>query len=58
MQSHELRNPVASILGIMELIKEDEYNAQKEHLLLLEAASEKLDEKIKLIINHANSATI
>jgi GAF domain-containing protein len=58
IQSHELRNPVSSILGIMEMIKEDDYNAEKEYLVLLEAATKKLDEKIRLIVNHSNTLTI
>ena len=57
IQSHELRSPVSSILGIMEMIKEDDYVAEREYLLLLEAATKKLDEKIRLIVTHTNTLT-
>lgn len=53
MQSHELRKPVASILGLMELIKEDGYVAPKEILLKMEEATLELDDKIKMIVSHA-----
>ncbi|MXV16019.1 GAF domain-containing protein [Hufsiella ginkgonis] len=51
MQSHELRRPVASISGIMNLIKAGNYGADKELYQLMEAAVNELDEKIKLIVN-------
>lgn len=53
MQSHELRKPVASILGLMEVIKEDGYVATKEILLKMEEATLELDDKIKMIVDHA-----
>ncbi|OCX52646.1 hypothetical protein BEL04_14465 [Mucilaginibacter sp. PPCGB 2223] len=51
VQSHELRKPVASILGLMYLIKLNSYNADKEHLEMLENATSELDQKITSIIN-------
>jgi len=53
IQSHELRKPVASILGLMNIIKSDDYQADKDTLLQLEAAAKDLDTKIKAINSHA-----
>jgi PAS domain S-box-containing protein len=51
MQSHELRRPVASILGLMELFKENDYQATVEELKLMQQATEELDAKIRTIVN-------
>jgi hypothetical protein len=50
IQSHEYRRPVASIIGVMNVIKEDGYLADKESLQMMEAAVTELDEKIKGVI--------
>lgn len=52
IQSHELRRPAASIMGLMNLIKMDDYNATREELLMLETAVNELDEKIRLIVSY------
>ncbi|RYE36790.1 MAG: GAF domain-containing protein [Sphingobacteriaceae bacterium] len=49
IQSHEMRRPVASILGLMSLFKEANYVYEKEDMLMLERATQELDEKIKSI---------
>jgi len=54
IQAHELRRPVASILGLMNLLKTDGFIETREELVMLAAAAEELDEKIKLIITHAS----
>ncbi|WP_183568635.1 GAF domain-containing protein [Mucilaginibacter sp. SP1R1] len=51
VQSHELRKPVASIMGLMNLFKLDGYTATQEELLMLEKAVNELDEKIKQIVS-------
>lgn len=51
IQSHDYRGPVATILGLMNLIKEDDYVASKEYLVMLNTAVEKLDEKIHEVVN-------
>jgi PAS domain S-box-containing protein len=51
VQSHELRKPVASILGLMYLIKLNDYDVDDEHFKMLETATAELDEKIHSIIN-------
>lgn len=54
IQAHELRRPVASILGLMNLLKMEGLMETREELVMLAAAAEELDEKIKLIISHAS----
>lgn len=58
IQSHELRRPVASILGLINLLKIDGFVETREELGLLAAAAEELDEKIKLIVGHASETTL
>ncbi|MDB5120879.1 MAG: hypothetical protein JWN56_2097 [Sphingobacteriales bacterium] len=54
IQSHEYRAPVSAILGIMSIIKEEDYKPNKEYLLLLEQAVKQLDEKINSVVNYTN----
>lgn len=57
LQSHELRKPVASILGLISLLDADNPgNLQKqgEEIRLLQVSALELDEKIRLIIAHAS----
>ncbi len=49
IQSHELREPVASIVGLMNLIKDDSKNTD-EYLKLIEESTMELDRKIFEII--------
>jgi len=53
LQSHQVRHPVTSILGLMSLIKEDNYNPQKEYLINLEQATQQLDQVIKTIVSQS-----
>lgn len=46
IQSHEFRRPVASIMGLLQLIRENDYEDSKELLLLMEEAVGELDVKI------------
>jgi PAS domain S-box-containing protein len=53
IQSHELRKPVSSILGLMNLIKEEDYyNQDRKELLMLEQCVRDLDSKIHEIVGH------
>jgi hypothetical protein len=54
IQSHEYRRPVASIMGLMNVIKEEDYKPDKECLLMMEVAVEELDFKLREVINHAH----
>jgi len=53
IQSHEIRRPVSSILGLIHVFKLNEYQAGKEELMMLETAAKELDGKIKDIVVHA-----
>jgi GAF domain/PAS fold len=53
IQSHELRKPVASILGLMNLFKLNAYRATREELIMMEKAAKELDNKIRTIVNFA-----
>ena len=50
IQSHEYRRPVASILGLINVIKQDEYEFNKESLTMMENAVNELDEKINRVV--------
>jgi hypothetical protein len=52
IQSHHLRKPVASILGLMNVIKAEDYHAEKDVLEKMEQATLQLDERIKAINEH------
>jgi light-regulated signal transduction histidine kinase (bacteriophytochrome) len=54
IQSHEMRRPVSSILGLIEIFKLNSYETEKEEILMLERAANELDSKIHDIINHAS----
>ena len=52
IQSHELRRPVASIIGLMDLLKSDQRVSGIEELKLMEKAVLELDEKIHLVVGY------
>ncbi|RXK86256.1 GAF domain-containing protein [Filimonas effusa] len=56
IQSHEFRKPVASILGLMHLIKDSNYEEAAFYLPYMEEAVNELDEKIKISVDY--TATI
>lgn len=55
IQSHELRRPVASILGMMEIFKGNNYQTTEEELIMMEKATEELDGRIRSIIDTVES---
>ncbi len=55
IQSHEIRKPVATILGLMALLKANGHVDEIQELQLLEQAVAELDSKIRLIVDHAAS---
>lgn len=58
IQAHEIRRPVSSIMGLMNLFKADDYSTTKEDMLIMERAVLELDDKIRMIVNHAESNVI
>ncbi|RCH56337.1 hypothetical protein DJ568_00300 [Mucilaginibacter hurinus] len=57
IQSHELRRPVASIMGLINLLKSDERAACIEEIQLMEKAALELDEKIRLVVGYTADDT-
>ena len=55
IESHELRQPVASIMGLMMLIKENPYTEEPEYLELLDKSVNQLDERIRKIVENINN---
>jgi len=54
IESHELRQPVASIMGVTMLMKENPYTNHPEYLELLDKSVNQLDERIRMIVSHVN----
>lgn len=54
IQSHELRRPVATIMGLLELLKTDDRTKEIEEFTLLGRAADELDKKIRQIVNYIN----
>ncbi len=50
VQSHEVRQPLTSIMGLVKLIKDEGYVADKEKLVMIEEAANQLDDKIHEIV--------
>ncbi len=57
IHSHEYRKPVASIIGLMQLIASDKNEPKKEYLQMMELAVRELDEKIKSVV-HSSSLRV
>jgi len=55
IQSHELRKPLASILGLVNVIKADDYHVDRDILSKLEEAANDLDKKIQNINTHTQA---
>ena len=52
LQAHEFRAPLTSIMGMMCLIKAEEYNAPLEYYEMLDNAVHNLDQKIREIVGN------
>ena len=50
IQSHEFRGPLSSIMGLMNIIKEEEKAKPNPYLTMMEEAVLKLDEKIHMVV--------
>lgn len=55
VQAHEFRAPVTSIIGMLDLIKADDYNSPKEYFDMLGKAVQNLDKKICEIVGTVDS---
>jgi GAF domain-containing protein len=50
IQSHEFRGPLSTIMGLMNAIKDEEYQSPREYLELMDEAIQTLDEKIHIVV--------
>lgn len=51
LQSHDIRQPLTSILGLMNLVKEGQQQPDDSWMLMMNEAAEMLDNKIHAIVN-------
>lgn len=58
IQAHEFRAPLTSIMGLLGLIKEDDYASPREYIQLLEQAVEALDTTIRHIVKDIDDTVI
>ena len=56
IQAHELRKPLASIMGIVNVIKAMDYKIDPECISKLDEASKELDAKIHAVLTHIKEA--
>jgi GAF domain-containing protein len=54
VQSHEVRAPLCNALGVMEMIKDDDYKTDKKHLIIMDNALRQLDGMIHAIVDAAS----
>jgi len=52
IQSHEMRKPVASIIGLMDVWKKENYRYDPQIISMIETTVNELDEKIRLVEHH------
>ena len=50
IQSHEFRSPLSAIMGLMNIIKEEDHIGRQQYLDMMEEAIHKLDEKVRYVI--------
>ncbi len=56
IQSHEFRGPLSTIMGVMNAIREEDYDSPREYLQMLDDAVKRLDEKIHVIVQSTQLA--
>ncbi len=50
MQSHDIRQPLTSIMGLVNTIRDDRYVADKERLIMIEEAALQLDRMVHAVV--------
>jgi hypothetical protein len=58
MQAHEFRAPLTTIMGLMDLIKDDHYTLSSTYLQHLDQAVQNLDGKIRHIVDDINKVAM
>jgi tetratricopeptide (TPR) repeat protein len=56
IQSHQVRRPLASILGLLNVVKANDYYATREVLQKMEISAQDLDKRIRQVIKEAEVA--
>lgn len=56
IQSHEFRGPLSTLIGLMNMIKDENYASPKETLVIMEEYVAKLDEKIHKVVRSTEVA--
>ncbi len=56
IQSHEFRGPLSTIMGLMNIIKDEDYTSPKENLIVMEEYIAKLDQKIVKVVQSTEVA--
>lgn len=51
IQSHDIRQPLTSIMGLINCIRDDDYVTDKEQLMMIEEAAHALDKKIHAVMD-------
>jgi GAF domain-containing protein len=54
IQSHQFREPLCSVMSLMNLIKMEDYAVNRDYMIMMESAVNKLDEKICSVVNIAS----
>lgn len=57
IQSHEIRRPLASVMGLIDVLKAEPYLSANEAFQLMEQSVLELDGKIRQIVNHTSSTS-
>ena len=57
-QAHEFRAPLTTVIALLDLIKEDDYDVSVEYYEKFRSATENLDQKIHEIVNDVNNITL
>lgn len=58
LQAHEFRAPLTTIIGMMDLIKAEDYNVPREYYEMLENAANNLDQKIQEIVSNVDNIAL
>jgi len=58
MQAHEFRAPLTTVIGLLELIKDDDYDVSREYCEMFRNAAENLDLKIHEIVSNVDQLAL
>jgi PAS domain S-box-containing protein len=58
MQAHEFRAPLTTVIGLLDLMKEESYQISQEYFEMLRIAADNLDQKIHEVINNVDQMAL